>query len=237
MPIFPLKIVPNLKIVKVNFEVIVRNTSIAKVWQNLSKKEGHYLNNISNAVRLVLLYKFGGTYFDTDIVSLNSLPEDKSNFAIYENDLGGVNNALIKFEKKHPLLAKMLDNLALDFKPKEWAYNGPKLFGRTLEQMCSYEKDQGWKCDKKLRMSFLPISTAYPINWKYKERFFSDWPFHFDSKTFALHYFYHMLAIVCSIAKWDEQQALYRVFKQNCPVTEEKFLRKELLGKFIYRTA
>ena len=48
--------IPNLEIIRVNFESFVRDTPIEEIWtQNITKKEGNFLQNISNALRYVRL--------------------------------------------------------------------------------------------------------------------------------------------------------------------------------------
>ena len=40
-------------------------------------KTGYYLNNISNVLRIILLLNFGGIYFDSDVISVKSVPHEE----------------------------------------------------------------------------------------------------------------------------------------------------------------
>ena len=60
---------------QVDFRKLVANTSASKLWgTGAVTKTGHYLNNISNVLRIVLLLNFGGIYLDSDVISVRPLP-------------------------------------------------------------------------------------------------------------------------------------------------------------------
>lgn len=76
------------------------NTPVEK-WINrdriLSSK--HYVAHLSDFIRLVSIYKYGGTYFDLDFLiqkSLENLPPD---FAGVDQD-NVVNNSVMRFQSK-----------------------------------------------------------------------------------------------------------------------------------------
>ena len=77
--------IKNLNIVISDFNDIVKDTAIEKTWYNMTKKEGYFLHNISDVLRLVLLYKFGGTYMDTDIITVKPLPDIRNFLAYLDN--------------------------------------------------------------------------------------------------------------------------------------------------------
>ena len=181
-----------------------------------------------------MIYKFGGSYFDTDIISLGGIPDNITNFMVLEDGNGGVNNALMKSQKNHPFFGRMLENLSKDFKPGIWAYNGPQLIGRTLKELCSYQ-DNDWHC-KGFDMELLPISTAYPVHWGRMYDYFREGRFNYGNETFALHYWHHVLGGLNKTLKWNENQTLYQIFKQSCPLTEKSILRHELLRSFVHET-
>ena len=72
----------NITFAKVNFSQLVADTSSSKLWESgaiISK--GFYHNNISNVLRIVLLLKFGGVYFDSDVISIQKVPWDQGKSA------------------------------------------------------------------------------------------------------------------------------------------------------------
>ena len=148
--------------------------------------------------------------------------------------LGSINNALMRSEKNHPFIGKLIQKTANDFNPYIWAYNGPKLLNKTLQELCSFNTHT-WICND-FDLNLLNYSTVHPVAWDKMELFFIEKPFHFGEETFAIHYYHHFLYDYDEKAKWNKEQALYRLFRQNCPETEEKILRTELLGYYIYLT-
>ena len=64
----------------------------------------HYFEQISDVIRVVLLYEFGGLYLDLDLITMRRLPPIiPSNFAVGIFH-GNVANAVMKFSKGHPIL-------------------------------------------------------------------------------------------------------------------------------------
>ncbi|KAM0030191.1 putative glycosyltransferase, DXD sugar-binding, alpha 1,4-glycosyltransferase [Helianthus debilis subsp. tardiflorus] len=62
--------------------------------------------NLSNLLWLCLLYKFGGVYMDTDVM------------------WSRLNNAVMVFDKMHPLVYKFIEEFALTFNGNKWGHNG-----------------------------------------------------------------------------------------------------------------
>ena len=92
--------------------------------------------NLSNLMRLAYLFKFGGVYLDTDMIVLKS-------FKTLRNVIGAqtlepvsrnwtrLNNAVLVFDKNHPLLRKCIEEFALTFNGNVWGHNGPYLVSRV----------------------------------------------------------------------------------------------------------
>ena len=57
----------------------------------------------SDVLRIALLHKYGGTYIDTDIITLKEHPTSCSNFVNFEEP-GSINGAMMRFTAKHPIL-------------------------------------------------------------------------------------------------------------------------------------
>ena len=68
----------NIIFAKVNFSQLVADTSSSKLWESGTiTSTGFYHNNISDVLRIVLLLKFGGVYFDSDVISIQQVPRDQ----------------------------------------------------------------------------------------------------------------------------------------------------------------
>ncbi|WJX82098.1 lactosylceramide 4-alpha-galactosyltransferase [Trifolium repens] len=63
--------------------------------------------NLSNLIRLVVLYRYGGAIFNTVLI----------------------------FDKNHPLLLRFINEFALTFDGNKWGHNGPYLVSRVVERL------------------------------------------------------------------------------------------------------
>ncbi|KAF5762627.1 putative glycosyltransferase, DXD sugar-binding, alpha 1,4-glycosyltransferase [Helianthus annuus] len=145
-----------------DFHFLFKNTP-AESWfgciQNRKCDPGEIplAQNLSNLIRLVALYKFGGVYLDTDFIPLN-------NFSGLRNSIGAqsanrfgnwtrLNNAVLVFDKNHPLLYKFIEEFALTFNGNRWGFNGPYLVSRVVKRNMEYN------------LSVLPPAAFYPVGW------------------------------------------------------------------------
>ncbi|GER36501.1 alpha 1,4-glycosyltransferase family protein [Striga asiatica] len=140
----------------------------ARAWYN-SLKHGKinpgrisFGQNLSNLVRLAVLYHFGGVYLDTDVIVLKS-------FRKLRNVIGAqavervtrkwsrLNNAVMIFKRGHPLLVKFIEEFARTFDGDKWGHNGPYLVSRVAMRASG---DVG--CD----FTVLPPEALYPVGWR-----------------------------------------------------------------------
>ena len=63
-------------------------------------------------LRKAILYKFGGTYMDTDIITLREHPSvlKYPNFVNFE-EAGSINGAMMRFQAKNPVLEEIAERL------------------------------------------------------------------------------------------------------------------------------
>ena len=86
-------------------------------------KSKFVVNNNSNIFRILLLYLYGGVYFDLDVISLKEFNKKLPiNFAIAE-DSEKVNNAILSFSKGHPFLRLLMSEIVSNAWIKRIEYN------------------------------------------------------------------------------------------------------------------
>lgn len=117
--------------------------------------------NLSNLLRLCLLYKFGGVYIDTDVIVLKSFSKLKNSIGAQTIDLDSknwsrLNNAVMVFDKMHPLVYKFIEEFALTFNGNKWGHNGPYLVSRVVSRL---QDRPGYN------FTILPPMAFYPVNW------------------------------------------------------------------------
>ncbi|XP_068652609.1 uncharacterized protein At4g19900-like [Aristolochia californica] len=146
-----------------NYRFIFKDTP-AETWFNRLKRgminpgEIPLGQNLSNLLRLALLYKFEGIYVDTDVIVLKSFSSLRNVIGAQTVNAGTgnwsrLNNAVMIFDKKHPLLYKFIEEFALSFNGNRWGYNGPYLVSRVVS------REDG------LNFSVLQPVAFYPVTW------------------------------------------------------------------------
>ncbi|KAJ0520838.1 putative lactosylceramide 4-alpha-galactosyltransferase [Helianthus annuus] len=148
-----------------DFNFLFDNTP-AKAWfdhiKNGNRDPGEIplAQNLSNLIRLAVLYKYGGVYIDTDFIAMKDFSGLRNSIGAQSvSTLGNwtrLNNAVLIFDKNHPLLYNFIEEFALTFDGNRWGYNGPYLVSRVVERGAG-------KMDK--NFSVLPPAAFYPVDW------------------------------------------------------------------------
>ncbi|CAN6268639.1 unnamed protein product [Urochloa humidicola] len=120
--------------------------------------------NLSNLLRLALLYRYGGAYIDADVVVLRPFA------GVLHNAVGAqavdeatgewrrLNNAVMVFDAAHPLLREFIAEFAAAFDGSKWGHNGPYLVSRVAERL-RHHRSPG------LGFTVLPPRAFYPVHW------------------------------------------------------------------------
>ncbi|CAA0817894.1 alpha 1-4-glycosyltransferase family protein [Striga hermonthica] len=117
--------------------------------------------NLSNLVRLAVLYRFGGVYLDTDMIVLKSFRELRNSIGAQAVEpvtrkWSRLNNAVMIFDRGHPLLLKFIEEFASTFNGNKWGHNGPYLVSRVASRVSG---DVGYD------FTVLPPKALYPVGW------------------------------------------------------------------------
>ncbi|KAL3519706.1 hypothetical protein ACH5RR_017855 [Cinchona calisaya] len=150
-----------------DFNYLFNNITVAKAWLgrltkgNVSPGEVSLGQNLSNLLRLGLLYKFGGIYIDTDVIVLKRFDNFKNAIGAQTMNLetrnwSRLNNAVMIFDKGHPLLYKFIEEFALTFDGNKWGHNGPYLVSRVVSRV---SQRPGYN------FTVLPPMAFYPVDW------------------------------------------------------------------------
>ncbi|KAK6154712.1 hypothetical protein DH2020_008960 [Rehmannia glutinosa] len=149
-----------------DFNYLFQNTP-AQAWYNqlmrgnINPGEVPLGQNLSNLLRLGLLYKFGGIYLDTDVIILKNLGDLKNAIGAQTIDLdtknwSRLNNAVMIFDENHPLLYKFIQEFALTFDGNKWGHNGPYLVSRVVSRVNGRPG---------FNFTVLPPMAFYPVDW------------------------------------------------------------------------
>ncbi|KAL9243595.1 hypothetical protein vseg_017464 [Gypsophila vaccaria] len=163
----------NFKVMAVtpDFGFVFKDTMGAKWYNELMKgkiKKGEISlgQNLSNLLRLAILYKYGGIYMDTDFIVLKSLSKLRNSIGAQAIDTrtkkwSRLNNALLIFDKKHLLLSRFIEEFALTFNGNKWGHNGPYLVSRVVNRL----NNGNVGFDEKINVTILAPSAFYLMDW------------------------------------------------------------------------
>lgn len=117
--------------------------------------------NLSNLMRLAVLYKYGGVYMDTDFIVLRPFNGLRNSIGVQSIDEVSknwtrLNNAVLIFDMNHPLLFKFIQEFALTFNGSKWGHNGPYLVSRVVQRV---------RTRPGFNFTVLPTMAFYPVDW------------------------------------------------------------------------
>ncbi|KAF8796923.1 Lactosylceramide like protein [Argiope bruennichi] len=213
----------NVQLLRMDMALLVEDTPLWHWYKKGKWKSSPFRTvHVSDALRLSIIWKYGGIYLDTDVVVLRSLSH-LHNTTTTDNGKN-LGSAFLAFEPYHPLLQATITDFATSYTPSDFASNGPVLLDKHFKQRCHVELvDELYKggentCD----VDVLPYKSTYPIDY-------NDWREYFKPQEtlnetafdscFIIHvwnYLSHGGMLVVG------QNSLYEVvMKRHCPKVYE----------------
>lgn len=138
-------------------------------------RSSYVLSHLSDFLRYLTLWRWGGTYLDMDVVVLRSLEKLPPNYTGAESTTylaaGVMNFAPDGFG--HEIAEKCLRDFLLNFDGSDWGNNGPGVITRVMNDVCKTANIE-LMMDAKRCMGFhiMPREAFYAIPWKKWEYFF-----------------------------------------------------------------
>ncbi|XP_017701669.2 uncharacterized protein At4g19900-like [Phoenix dactylifera] len=149
-----------------DFPYLFKNTPAEPWFHRLLKGEVNPGNvplgqNLSNLLRLAILYKYGGVYIDADVIVLRSFHGLRNAIGAQSvnaetGNWSRLNNAVMAFDEEHPLLYKFIEEFARTFNGSKWGHNGPYLVSRVVARVAGRPG---------FEFRVLPPAAFYPVGW------------------------------------------------------------------------
>lgn len=209
---------------------LVKNTPAEGWLEDLKsgRKDPGYIplfNNLSNLVRLAMLYKYGGVYLDTDFIILKDISGLRNAVGAQSMDSSTrawtrLNGAAMIFDINHPILLDFLHEFATTFNGNKWGFNGPYLVSRVIERVGN---TPGYN------ITVLPPKSFYAVDWNGINRLFrkphtkaeSQWVEDvvadlYSEQTYALHLWNKR----SKEQKIEEGSVMARLILEHCVICE-----------------
>ncbi|KAM9601433.1 alpha-1,4-N-acetylglucosaminyltransferase [Trichechus inunguis] len=188
------------------------NTSTERNWLYVS----------SDASRLAIIWKYGGIYMDTDVVSIRPIPEE--NFLAAQGSQDS-SNGVFGFLPRHPFLWACMENFVEHYNSDIWGNQGPDLMTRMLRVWCKLRDFQEVSDLRCLNLSFLHPQRFYPISYPEWRRYYAVWdtdPSFNDS--YALHLWNYMNQEGRVVVR-GSNTLVENLYRKHCPRTYKNLIR------------
>ncbi|XP_067897463.1 alpha-1,4-N-acetylglucosaminyltransferase-like [Heterodontus francisci] len=183
--------------------------------------ERYWTHVLADGCRLALLWKYGGIYLDTDIISMKPLPF--VNFTCLQGE-GIFNNAALGFHDiHHNFLLDCMEDFVANYIGHVWGYQGPQLITRVLKRWCKSNNPAdftGKGCDG---ISLWVTRRFYPILYSSWESYYVPWKKEniesFFSGTYGAHVWNYMNSSMKRKIIAGSRSLLEYFFQLYCPTT------------------
>ncbi|XP_063977475.1 lactosylceramide 4-alpha-galactosyltransferase-like [Diachasmimorpha longicaudata] len=167
----------NIKIRRIVMEEYVKNTPLEEWWlSGILRTSKWPRSHMSDILRYLTLWKFGGIYLDLDVVVTTSLKK-LTNFAGAE-DWEDVAAGVLGFGTTglgRRIADACIRDLKKNFRGDVWGNNGPGVITRTLQKLCATKYARDMTPHRCRGFTVYPPSAFYPIHYK-------KWKLYFDEK-------------------------------------------------------
>eukprot|EP00079_Xenopus_tropicalis_P014677 XP_004911418.1 PREDICTED: alpha-1,4-N-acetylglucosaminyltransferase-like [Xenopus tropicalis] len=187
--------------------------------------EVYWTHVSSDGSRLALIWKHGGIYMDTDIISIRPIP--LTNFLAAEDNLYS-SNGIFGCLPRHTFTWKSMEDFVQNYKGAVWGYQGPALFTRILKRF--FCDKTGFKSKEDImcgNITFTNPERFYPIPGPTWTRYFEVWDKYptFNS-SYGLHFFNFANKGAYTMVPGSKTLAEH-LYQQYCPSTYGAVLRKD----------
>ncbi|KAH8392855.1 hypothetical protein KR215_004643, partial [Drosophila sulfurigaster] len=177
--------------------------------------------NLSDLLRLLTLYRFGGIYMDMDVIVLRSFENEPPNFVGAESKVK-IGNSILRLEPKgfgHKIIEYFLLDYQMNYNGDIWAVNGPVSLSRVMSYICNTNNITVMQSDQR-RCQGIKVfrsSDFYAI---------SDWAYFFEPEfanetmellknSYAAHLWGHISTQ--RDLRVNSNAAYIQLATQNCP--------------------
>ncbi|KAG8269838.1 hypothetical protein J6590_089916 [Homalodisca vitripennis] len=168
---------PNVYVVKLNNSEIFTGTPLQELYDKKQLETSYYpIEHTSDALRFTLLWRFGGTYCDLDVVTIKSLHGLGSNWAGMQ-DVRTIASGVLNFEPTgpgHEMVQRALQHMNRHFNGAGWSNNGPMLITRTALQECKVPSVTKAVAECKGNFTVHPNYIFYPVYYSRAFDLFDD---------------------------------------------------------------
>ncbi|XP_075793381.1 alpha-1,4-N-acetylglucosaminyltransferase-like [Pelodiscus sinensis] len=198
-------------------ETVFQETPLRQWYHKVNPAQERYWLHVSaDASRLALVWKYGGIYMDTDVISIR--PISLKNFLTAETPhVAG--NAIFGFSDHHWFIWDCMKDFVANYKGDIWGYQGPTLLTRMFKALCSVTDFHIVEDISCKNISFLQPERFYPIPYPQWKEYFRVWERSPDfNHSYSLHLWNFMNKEHKRVVA-GSNTLVENLFKTYCPTT------------------
>ncbi|EDV99385.1 lactosylceramide 4-alpha-galactosyltransferase [Drosophila grimshawi] len=139
-------------------------------------RSSYLFSHISDFLRFLTLYRYGGIYLDMDVVMLRSMEDVPPNFTGAESNthLAAGVMSLAPTGFGHEIAEACLRDFQQNFDGSDWGNNGPGVITRVAQHICGTKDISLMLEDRKRCLGFKVFerNAFYAVPWKHWRHFF-----------------------------------------------------------------
>ncbi|XP_069474143.1 alpha-1,4-N-acetylglucosaminyltransferase-like [Ambystoma mexicanum] len=217
--------VKNVKILPLSFEELFKDTPLSPWYQKIDpSKQRFWIHHVSDACRAALVWKYGGIYMDTDVLSLKPVPVE--DFLAAEHPQY-CSSAVLGFRRHHPFLWDCMVDYVTNYNGDMWGQQGPMLYTRMSAKLCKMPDFANVGDAICQNFSFLQPKRFYPISFSSWRRYYEKWE-NAESVfnlSYGLHFWNNMNKEHREVTAGSNTVAEH-LFKDNCPLTYYSLVKR-----------
>ncbi|KAF7253852.1 Alpha-1,4-N-acetylglucosaminyltransferase [Varanus komodoensis] len=217
-PLSFLSAVRNIFIFPLQMDSLFQDTPLLPWYLQVNAtQEKNWIYIISDAIRLAMLWKYGGIYMDTDVISIRPIPV--TNFLAAQSSQFS-SNGILGFQPHHRFLWDCMKDFVQNYNGNIWGNQGPYLITRMLKKICNLTNFEDVKDQRCQNISFLHPERFYPIPFQQWMQYYKVW----DSRpnfnhSYALHLWNFMNQEEKKNVTVGSNTLVENLFKTYCPTT------------------
>ncbi|XP_050821693.1 alpha-1,4-N-acetylglucosaminyltransferase-like [Gopherus flavomarginatus] len=213
----------NVFIFPLQMETLFQETPLLPWYHKVNAaQEKYWVHVSSDASRLALIWKYGGIYMDTDVISIR--PITLANFLTAAASKAS-GSGIFGFPRHHWFLWDCMKDFVRNYNGRIWGNQGPILITRRLRALCNLTDFHNVEDQSCQNISFLHPQRFYPIPYPAWRQYYKVWKRRPDfNNSFALHLWNFMNKEHKTVVAGSNTLA-ENLYKTYCPTTYKNLIQ------------
>uniref|UniRef100_UPI00398F57CD alpha-1,4-N-acetylglucosaminyltransferase-like n=1 Tax=Pristiophorus japonicus TaxID=55135 RepID=UPI00398F57CD len=220
--------ISNVVLLPLNITELFGDTPLNAWYQKVNPDlERYWIHVLADGCRLALLWKYGGIYLDTDIISIKHLP-----FANFISSEGGAffNNGAMGFRYSHHYFTwDCMEDFVAHYVGHIWGQQGPRLLTRVLKRWCKSNNPASLAGKECNGTSLWIAKRFHPIICQSWKKYYDPWKKEDIENVFSGTYGAHVWNYMNSMKKRKviagSGSLMEYFFQMYCPTTYRNLIQ------------